>query len=217
MQLILLGAPGSGKGTQASILNKQYGLAKLSTGDMLRAAVASGSDIGEKLQVIMSAGKLVDDEIMINLIRDRISQADCANGFILDGFPRTVAQAEALDKMLEEVGKNLDSVIELKTDDEILVERISGRYSCAKCGEGYHDSFKKPKIDNICDECGGTEFSRRADDNASTVAKRLESYNTQTAPLLPYYSAKNLLASVNGMADMSEVQNSIKTIISEFL
>ena len=214
MKLILLGAPGSGKGTQATLLARSLNIVQLSTGDMLRAAVKSGSSMGRELQETMSAGKLVADETIVALIKDRIKESDCAGGFILDGFPRTVAQAEALDVMLKEQGTKLDAVIELKVDDSILVERISGRYTCSGCGEGYHDSFKKPAKEGVCDQCGGTDFTRRADDNAETVAKRLESYHAQTAPLLPYYDKQGTLSSVDGMEAMGEVQRAIRTILS---
>jgi len=213
MNLILFGPPGAGKGTQADFLNKKYGYAKLSTGDMLRAAVASGSALGNQVKDIMAKGQLVSDEIMINLIRDRIREADCAKGFILDGFPRTVAQAEALDDMLIAEKKRLDYVIELQVDDKELTERIVGRFSCAKCGTGYHDSFKKPYKDGVCDECGATEFSRRQDDNAETVTKRLDAYHRQTAPLLPYYDKENVLVSIDGMADIADVTRQIEEII----
>lgn len=213
MNLILFGPPGAGKGTQADYLAKDYGYAKLSTGDMLRAAVASGSELGKKAKDIMAAGQLVPDELMINLIRDRIRQADCAKGFILDGFPRTEAQAQALDEMLKAENKALDHVIELKVDDQKLVERIVGRFSCAKCGAGYHDTFKKPVTAGRCDECGNTEFSRREDDKAETVTKRLESYHRQTAPLLPYYNKVGVLTTVDGMADIDEVTRQIEKVL----
>ena len=213
MKLILLGAPGSGKGTQATLLARSLNIVQLSTGDMLRAAVKSGSSMGRELQETMSAGMLVADETIVALIKDRIKESDCAGGFILDGFPRTVAQAEALDVMLKEQGTKLDAVIELKVDDSILVERISGRYTCSGCGEGYHDSFKKPAKEGVCDQCGGTDFTRRADDNAETVAKRLESYHAQTAPLLPYYDKQGTLSSVDGMEAMDEVQRAIRAIL----
>lgn len=215
MQLILLGPPGAGKGTQAAMIGQEYGLAKLSTGDMLRAEVASGSALGKKLQEIMSAGQLVDDELMVSLIRDRITQPDCEKGFILDGFPRTLAQAEALDLMLTDVERELDHVIELEVDDAALVERISGRFSCAKCGEGYHDSFKQPKKAGVCDACGATEFSRRADDKAETVAARLHAYHGMTAPLLPYYESKGVLNTVDGMAGIEVVRDAIRALLKK--
>jgi adenylate kinase len=214
MNLILLGPPGAGKGTQAATIARARNLAKLSTGDMLRAEVASGSELGGQLQEIMSSGGLVDDARMICLIRERIGQKDCTPGFILDGFPRTVAQAEALDMMLEDEKKDLNHVIELEVDDAALVARISGRYSCAQCGEGYHDTYKKPAKGGVCDQCGATEFSRRADDKAETVAARLAAYHAQTTPLLPYYRKRGILRGVNGMADIAEVGQEIEAILS---
>lgn len=213
MNLILLGPPGAGKGTQSDYLRDAYKLTKLATGDMLRAAVASGSEIGLKAKSIMAAGGLVSDDIMIGIIRDAISDANCPNGFILDGFPRTTAQAEALDVMLREVGKKIDHVIELKVDDAQMVARISGRYSCKHCGAGYHDSFKQPVKAGTCDSCGSTEFSRREDDRAETVAKRLEAYHASTAPLLPYYTKSGALKSVDGMADISVVTAAITALV----
>jgi len=213
MNLILLGPPGAGKGTQAEFLQKKLSVPKLSTGDMLRAAVKAGSEIGKQADAVMKAGQLVSDDIMIRLIRERISEPDCANGFILDGFPRTTAQAEALDVMLSQMKRPLLHVIELTVDDTALIERIAGRFACAKCGAGYHDSFKPTKLPGICDECGSHDFTRRKDDNRETVKSRLSAYHAQTAPLLPYYKNKNLLQSVDGMAEIGEVMRMIDKVI----
>lgn len=214
MNLILLGPPGAGKGTQARRLEDTRGLVQLSTGDMLRAMVAEGGPLGQQAKDIMSAGKLMPDELMVEIIAERISKPDVANGFILDGFPRTVAQAEALDTMLSEKGLKLDHVIEMKVVDDILVERITGRYTCAKCGKGYHDSFEKPKVAGVCDVCGSTEFKRRADDNADTVKTRLAQYHEQTAPILPYYQSRGVLKTVDGMAEIDDVTKQIEGVLA---
>jgi len=214
MNLILLGPPGAGKGTQAQRLTDRFGLAQISTGDMLRAEVKSGSEIGLQAKAIMERGDLVPDAIITAMLAARVARPDAAKGFILDGFPRTVPQAEALDLMLRDKGIALDHVIELQVDDGALVERISGRFSCASCGAGYHDSFKRPKQDGVCDACGGQEFARRADDRAETVAARLAAYHRQTAPLLPYYGAQGKLRAVDGMAAMDEVSRQIAVILS---
>jgi adenylate kinase len=210
MILILLGAPGAGKGTQAQRLQDSKGLVQLSTGDMLRAAVAAGTDVGKKAKEVMERGELVSDDIMTGIISDRLDQPDCANGVILDGFPRTEAQAEALDNMLNDKKLSLNAVIEMKTDDAVLVERVTGRYTCANCGAGYHDSFLKPAKEGVCDKCGGQEFTRRSDDNAETVTSRLKAYHAQTAPLLPYYKGKGILKQVDGMAEINEVTRQIE-------
>lgn len=209
MKLILLGPPGAGKGTQAAHLRDAYGIAHLSTGDMLREAVAAGTDLGREAKAVMDAGALVSDDLMIALVAERIGQPDCARGFILDGFPRTTAQAEALDRLLAERDDGIDAVIELAVDDEVLVDRVSGRFTCAACGAGYHDRHKRPQVDGVCDVCGGTEFKRRADDNAETVRARLAAYHEQTAPLLPYYRERGVLVTVDGMASIEAVQAEI--------
>ncbi len=213
MNVLLLGAPGAGKGTQAKRLEERYGIVQLSTGDMLRSAVASGSELGRRARAIMDAGQLVPDELVIRMISERIDQPDCAKGFILDGFPRTTAQAEALDAMLAEKGLKLDAVIEIAVDEEVLVERITGRFSCATCGAGYHDTFQRPKTEGVCDRCGGTRFVRRDDDNEATVRKRMEAYRAQTAPILPYYQAQGVLQRVDGMAEIDDVTAQIYNVL----
>jgi adenylate kinase len=214
MNIILLGPPGAGKGTQAQKLQADVGMIQLSTGDMLRAAVKSGSPLGQKAKDIMEAGQLVPDELMVRLIEDRIAQPDCAKGFILDGFPRTDAQAEALDKMLAKTGRKLDRVIEMEVDEKALTERIVGRYTCAVCGAGYHDKFKRPRVEGVCDVCGSKEFTRRKDDNAETMKTRMTAYRAQTEPLLPYYRAKGILRTVDGMAAMDEVYRQIRAVLA---
>ncbi len=213
MNLILLGPPGAGKGTQAKRIEEARGLVQLSTGDMLRAAVKAGTEVGMKAKAVMEAGELVSDEIVIGIISDRIDEPDCAGGFILDGFPRTVAQAEALDKLLAEKSKTLDVVVEMQVDDDPLIGRITGRSTCAKCGEGYHDEFKKPAKEGVCDKCGHTECSRRADDNEETVRSRLSAYHAQTAPLIGYYGEKGTLKSIDGMTAIDDVTAQINAVL----
>ena len=214
MNLILLGPPGAGKGTQAERLVEAFGLVQLSTGDMLRAEVKSGSELGQTAQKIMDAGELVPDDLIIFMISTQIDQHSDAKGVILDGFPRTTAQAEALDEMLSDKDLTMDFVIQLEVSEDTIVERISGRYSCAKCGAGYHDTFSQPAVEGTCDKCGSTEFSRRSDDNPEAVRSRLGAYRDQTAPILPFYTDKGVLQSVDGMGGMEEVFDQIKEIVA---
>ena len=215
MRLILLGPPGAGKGTQAAWIRDTYRVPQLSTGDMLREAVAKGTEVGRQAKAVMERRELVSDDIILRIVAERIDQPDCANGFILDGFPRTVAQAEALDRMLEERGLRLDAVVEIAVDDRALVERVAGRFTCAECGAGYHDTFKPTREPGVCDACGGTEFVRRKDDNAETVETRLGAYHAQTAPLLPHYRAQGLIRTVDGMAPIEVVQAAIGRALDE--
>ncbi|HXG79891.1 MAG TPA: adenylate kinase [Methyloceanibacter sp.] len=215
MNLVLLGPPGAGKGTQANLLESSRPLVKLSTGDMLRAAVAAGSELGRKAGKIMERGQLVPDELVIGLIAERIDAERGDRGFILDGFPRTIAQAEALDRLLKERRKTLDHVIVMEVDDEALVKRIAGRFACAKCGEGYHDSYKLPRTVGVCDRCGGTEFIRRPDDNEEVVRERLRAYHAQTKPLIDYYRRQGKVRAVDGMADIETVAAQIGRVLDE--
>ena len=205
MNIILLGAPGAGKGTQAKSLEATRNLVQLSTGDMLREEIASDSELGREAKGIIDAGELVPDGLMIELISVRIDQDDVRSGFVLDGFPRTTAQAEALDRMLEDKDLKLDKVVEMKVDENAMVERVVGRFICANCGAGYHDKFQRPKTDDVCDQCSGTEFTRRTDDTAETVRARLRAYHEQTTPTISYYRKRGLMKSVNGMAPIDEV------------
>jgi adenylate kinase len=214
MNIILLGPPGAGKGTQARILMDNLGLVQLSTGDLLRAAVAAGTEIGKRAKVVMESGQLVSDEIVIGVVAERLDQPDAKSGVIFDGFPRTVAQAEALDRLLTEKGLVLDAVVSMDVDDELLVDRISGRYTCANCGEGYHDTHKRPAVKGVCDKCGATEFKRRADDNAETVRARLIAYHEDTAPLIGYYSGTGKLKTIYGMAEIGVVARSIRAALA---
>jgi adenylate kinase len=213
MNIILLGPPGAGKGTQAKRIEERHGLVQLATGDMLRAAVAQGTEVGRRAKPIMDAGKLCPDEILIAMIEERIAQPDCAKGFILDGFPRTVRQAEALDAMLAAKHRELDHVIEMKVDEAALVDRVTGRFSCTRCGASYHDRYKLPKVEGVCDVCGNKSFARRADDNAETIKARLEAYRGQTAPILPYYRKRKILVAVDGMAEIDDVTRDIDKIL----
>jgi adenylate kinase len=209
MILVLLGPPGAGKGTQAALLESERSLVKLSTGDMLRAAVAAGTELGRKAGDIMERGQLVPDDLVIGLIAERLDAGAAGSGFILDGFPRTIAQAEALDRLLQDRGQQLDVVVEMRVDDEALIRRIIGRFSCAACGEGYHEDFKMPKVPGVCDRCGATEFVRRRDDNEEVVRQRLTAYHAQTEPLIAYYERQGKLRTVDGMADINDVRRAI--------
>jgi adenylate kinase len=215
LNLILLGPPGAGKGTQAEALVARHGLVQLSTGSMLRDAVAAGTEIGRQADAVMKSGGLVSDDIVIGIIADRISKPDCAKGFILDGFPRTLNQAAALDKLLADRHLKIDAVVELKVDDAALVDRIAGRYSCASCGAGYHDTNKQPRVAGVCDQCGSAKFVRRADDNAETVQKRLLAYYRETAPLTGYYFAYGKLKTTDGMAPIAQITQAIEALIGQ--
>jgi adenylate kinase len=213
--LMLLGPPGAGKGTQAKEIAARHGLTQLSTGDMLRASIAAGSEIGKRVKEIMAKGELVPDDVVIGIVSERMDEPDCKAGVILDGFPRNLAQAAAFDKVLASNKKKLDVVIELKVDDKQLIRRIAGRFTCAKCGAGYHDDFKHPKVEGVCDVCGSTEFTRRADDNEATVTRRLAVYHRETSPLIQYYAGKGILRSVDGMAAIAQVAQAIDKVLGE--
>lgn len=215
--LILLGPPGAGKGTQARMLCDTFGLVQLSTGDLLRDAVAQGTEAGKAAKAVMEAGDLVSDDIVIAILRDRMRAPDCAKGVILDGFPRTTVQADALDALLQDTRQRISAAITLEVDDAAMVARISGRYTCASCGEGYHDTFKTPARPGVCDTCGDTEFKRRADDNAETVASRLDAYHAQTAPLVSYYRDKGVLRSVDAMGAIDAVAGDMSDIVRNAL
>lgn len=212
--LILLGPPGAGKGTQARMLEEDFGLIQLSTGDLLRAAVAAGTEAGQKAKAVMEAGQLVSDEIVLAILKDRMTQPDVAKGIILDGFPRTAVQAEALDRLLAAAGRKVTAAISLEVDDAAMVARVSGRYTCAGCGEGFHDQFKHPATAGVCDKCGGTGFKRRADDTAATVRERLSAYHAQTAPLITYYDGKGVLEQVDAMGAIAAIRAALVAIVA---
>ncbi|QYZ72039.1 adenylate kinase [Neotabrizicola shimadae] len=211
--LILLGPPGAGKGTQARMLEEDFGLVQLSTGDLLRAAVAAGTEAGRKAKAVMESGQLVSDEIVLAVLKDRMAEPDVSRGVILDGFPRTAGQAAALDALLAAAGEGVTAAVSLEVDDEAMVGRVSGRYTCAGCGEGYHDSFKMPAVPGTCDKCGGTAFKRRADDNAETVRERLRAYHSQTAPLIAHYDRQGVLHRVDAMGAIAEIRAALGEIV----
>jgi adenylate kinase len=211
--LILLGPPGAGKGTQARMLEEDFGLIQLSTGDLLRAAVAAGTDAGKQAKAVMAAGALVSDDVVLAILADRMAQPDVAKGVILDGFPRTVGQAAALDTLLDAAGRKVTAAISLEVDDEAMVGRVSGRYTCARCSEGYHDQFKLPAKAGVCDKCGGTDMKRRADDNAETVRERLKAYHAQTAPLIAYYEGKGVLQRIDAMGAIADIRQDLGAIV----
>ncbi|VWX56273.1 adenylate kinase [Sphingorhabdus sp. 109] len=214
MDIILLGPPGAGKGTQASRLEDEHGMVQLSTGDMLRAAVKAGTEVGKKAKALMDAGALVPDEVVSGIIGDKLDELGPDKGVIFDGYPRTAAQAESLDEILAERGRTLSHVIELVVDEDALVERIVGRFTCGKCGEGYHDKFKKPAQEGVCDVCGSTDFKRRPDDNEETVRTRMQEYRAKTAPILPIYEKRGIVRKVDGMGSMAEVNEAIEAALS---
>ncbi|WP_300016479.1 adenylate kinase [uncultured Roseobacter sp.] len=213
--LILLGPPGAGKGTQARMLEDRHGLVQLSTGDLLRAAVAAGTPAGQRAKAVMEAGDLVSDEIVIAILSDRLADADCVRGVILDGFPRTTVQAEALDALLQATSQRINAAISLEVDDAAMVDRISGRFTCGGCGEGYHDTFKPTAKPGVCDHCGSTEMKRRADDNAETVAQRLAAYHAQTAPLIDYYAGQGALSRIPAMGAIDEIATALESVVAQ--
>jgi adenylate kinase len=213
MRVIMLGPPGAGKGTQGDRIASRYGVPHISSGELFRDEVARQTDTGKTLQRYLDAGDLVPDDLVLSLIMDRVLAAEAEGGYVLDGFPRTVPQAQALDRLLADRRMKLDGVIELRVDDAALVDRIAGRFTCAKCGAGYHDTFKPTAVVGVCDACGSHEFTRRADDNRETVVARLEAYHRQTAPILPHYAAQGILRPVDGMADIDEVARQIDGVL----
>jgi adenylate kinase len=211
--LILLGPPGAGKGTQARMLEERFGLVQLSTGDLLRAAVAAGTDAGKAAKAVMEAGDLVSDEIVLAILKDRLAEPDTAKGVILDGFPRTTVQARALDDLLAQSGQRINAAISLEVDDAEMVTRVAGRYTCGACGEGYHDQYKVPAVAGTCDKCGGTDMKRRADDNAATVGQRLAAYHAQTAPLIAYYEEQGNLQRIDAMGEIAAIAEGLSAIV----
>lgn len=211
--IILLGPPGAGKGTQARMLEEDFGLVQLSTGDLLRAAVVAGTEAGRKAKAVMESGQLVSDDIVLAVLKDRMAEPDVVKGIILDGFPRTAGQAAALDRLLAEAGRQVTAAVSLEVDDEAMVARVSGRFTCADCGEGYHDQFKMPANAGTCDKCGGTVFKRRVDDNAETVRERLAAYHAQTAPLIAHYDRQSVLERVPAMGSIDSIRAQLAEIV----
>lgn len=212
--VILLGPPGAGKGTQARMLEEDFGLIQLSTGDLLRAAVLAGTPAGLAAKAVMEAGSLVSDDIVLAILQDRMAQPDVSKGIILDGFPRTDGQAAALDALLAKVGQKVTAAVSLEVDDAAMIDRVSGRYTCAACGEGYHDTFKRPATAGVCDKCGGTAFKRRADDTAETVRARLQAYHAQTAPLIAYYEKRGVLERIDAMGPIADIRKMLAAIVA---
>jgi adenylate kinase len=214
MRIILIGPPGAGKGTQARRLMEKYGVAQIATGDLFRAHIKNGTPLGKQVEEILKAGNLVPDQITIKMMSERMDENDCKNGFILDGFPRSVVQAEALDDLLKNKGVKLDGVVQMEVDDELLVERVAGRFTCGACNEGYHEKFKKPAVPDVCDKCGAKgQFKHRPDDTVEAVRNRLKIYHETTAPILPYYTSTQRLKTVNGMAEMDDVTVQIESAL----
>ncbi|MBQ8630683.1 MAG: adenylate kinase [Alphaproteobacteria bacterium] len=214
MHLVFTGAPGCGKGTQARLLKEKVNICHLSTGEMLRAEAAKATPLGLEIKKLLDAGSFVTDEMIIKMVSQRIDEDDCKNGFILDGFPRTLPQAEALEELLAKKGIKLDAVIEIQVPDEIIMERILGRYACMTCGEGYHDKFHKPKVYGVCDKCGGTDFYRRLDDNRTTVQNRLVNYRVYTYPTIPYFEQKGLLRCVDGTGTIEATAKKVDSLLA---
>ena len=214
LHIVLTGAPGCGKGTQARLLKERIAIPHLSTGEMLRAEAQTGSELGREIKSLIDDGNLVPDEMIVKMLEKRIDQDDCKNGFILDGFPRTLPQAKVLDELLQKKGITLDAAIEIQVPDEIIMERILGRYACMKCGQGYHDRYLKPKVYGVCDNCGGTEFYRRIDDNRTTVHNRLVNYRALTYPTIPYFEQQGKLLCVDGTGSIDAVAKKIDNLLA---
>jgi adenylate kinase len=213
VRLVLVGPPGAGKGTQAAFIASAESIPKISTGDIFRANVSEGTDLGKLAKQYMDAGDLVPDSVTVEMVRNRLAEEDAVRGFLLDGFPRTVPQAEALDAMLAEHGHRLDRVVLMEVDEATLIDRLSGRFSCGQCGASYHERFKRPVVEGVCDTCGGTSFMCRADDRPEALATRFAAYRNQTAPILPYYRTRGILRTVDGMANVDQVTQQIESVI----